>query len=370
MVSVINILINRASVLLDRIRRRQQIIALRKVITRNFKDLDVRRKLTKKQKQAVNDFYIGLIGKKVPLYAHEYFYSRTGVFSVDYIPKDFYTLDLLTKANVWQFDGAYDDKNIADIIFAGENVVHTYLKNMNGYYYYEGRPVSEDEAVVLCSNMDRVIIKPAMKTHGSGVQQITVKGGVTNLNGLCIRDVFRQYGRNFMIQACINQHKDLAALNPTSVNTMRILTYRSGMEVLLIYSVIRIGRQGQVIDNQCAGGISTAIDEFGRLGKAAFGGYSEDNVLTTDSGVVLEGYQIPSYEKAVAFVKRLHLKLPYFDLIGWDISIEENGEPIMIEYNTRPGLSQSAFCSGMGKNTERVIRELWPRPNTRYKDYC
>lgn len=349
--------------------RRQQEKVLQEKITRNFKDLKVRRKLTKEQEKEVNDYYISMIGKKVPLYCHEYFYSRTGVFSKDYIPKDFYTLELRPRANVYKFQQAYDDKNIYDIILAGESVVHTILKNMNGYYYFEGKPVSEEEAVSLCQNLEEVIIKPSMTMQGDGVRLLTVKNGMTNVNGLTIGQLFKKYKHNFLIQERVKQHPDIAALNPTSVNTMRILTYRSGMEVLVVYSVIRIGRSGQVIDNQCAGGISTTITKDGRLGKAAFGGYSEDDVRVTDSGITLEGYQLPSYDKAIDFVKRLHMKLPYFNIIGWDVSIEENGEPILIEYNTNPGLSQSAFCSGMGENTERIIRELWPRRNTLYQGY-
>lgn len=343
--------------------------ALKRIITKNFKDLKVRRKLTKEQKKEVNDFYMSMIGKKVPLYCHEYFYSRTGVFSKDYIPKDFYTLELRPKANVYPFQMAYDDKNIYDMIFAGENLVHTILKNMNGYYYCGGKPITEEEALSLCQNLDGVIIKPALQWQGTGVKLLNVTDGKTNIDGKTIGEVFKMYKQNFLIQEKIKQHKDLAALNPTSVNTLRILTYRSGMEVLLIYSVIRIGRSGQVIDNQCAGGISTTINEKGQLGKTAFGGYSEDNILVTDSGITLEGYQVPSYDKAVAFVKRLHMKLPYFNIIGWDVAIEENGEPILIEYNTNVGLSQSAFCSGMGENTERIIRELWPRTNSQFEDY-
>lgn len=350
-------------------KKRQLAKFLTKKITRNFKDLKVRRKLTKAQQKEVNDFYISMIGKKVPLYCHEYFYSRTGVFSKDYIPKDFYNMELLYRANVYKFQEAYDDKNICDIIFAGENVVHTILKNMNGYYYFEGKAVSEEEAISLCQNMDRVIIKPAMEMQGNGVRLLTVTNGKTNVNDLSIGELFKQYKQNFLIQECVKQHKDLAALNPTSVNTMRILSYRSGMEVLIIYSVIRIGRKGQVIDNQCAGGISTAISKDGKLSKEAFGGYSEDNITVTDTGVTLDGYQLPSYDKAIAMVKRLHTKLPYFNIIGWDVSIEENGEPILIEYNANPGLSQSAFCSGMGENTERIIRELWPKRNTRFEGY-
>ena len=140
------------------------------------------------------------------------------------------------------------------------------------------------------------------------------------------------------------------------------------MEVLIIYSVVRIGRSGSVIDNQCAGGISTTIAKDGKLGKYAFGGYAEDNVDKTDTGVALEGYQVPSYEKAVNMVKRLHLRLPFFNIVGWDVAIKENGEPVLIEFNTSPGLSQSAFKSGMGEYTERIIREIWPKQNTWFPD--
>lgn len=345
-----------------------KMMQIKRRITKNFKDLEHHRKLTKEQKKEVDDFYVDMIGRTVPLYCHEYFYSRTGVFAKEYVPNNFYHCELLPRANVRQLMRAYGDKNMCDFLFPKENIAHTILKNMNGYYYYEGRPVSEEEAVTLCQNMEKVIIKPSCESQGHSVQLFSVKDGITDLKGKSIGQLFKDYKKDFLIQDWVRQHKDMAALNPTSVNTMRILSYRSGMEVLIIYSVVRIGRSGSVIDNQCAGGISTTIDKDGKLGKYAFGGYTEDNVDRTDTGVVLDGYQLPSYGKAVEMVKRLHLMLPFFNLVGWDVAIQENGEPVLIEYNTSPGLSQSAFKSGMGENTERIIRELWHRPNSWFPD--
>ena len=337
-------------------------------ITKNFKDLKHRRKLTKAQKKEVQDFYISMIGRKVPLYCHEYFYSRTGHFTKEYVPNNIYHCELVPRANIHKLQGAFGDKNMCDFLFPGENIVHSILKNMNGYYYYEGRPVSEEEAVSLCQNMENVIIKPSKESQGHGVQLLNVKDGKTNIDGLSIAQLFKRYKKDFLIQELVKQHKGMAALNPTSVNTMRILSYRSGMEILIIYSVVRIGRSGSVIDNQCAGGISTTITKEGKLGKVAFSGYSKDNIEKTDTGIVLDGYQLPSYDKAVEYAKRLHLKLPFFNIVGWDVAIQENGEPVLIEFNTNPGLSQSAFGSGMGEYTERIIRELWPRPNTWFRD--
>ena len=338
----------------------------KKMITKNFKDLEHHRKLTEAQKKEVEDFYVGMIGEKVPLYSHEYFYSRTGFFTKEYVPTNLYHCELIRKANFFPFMYFYSDKNMQEILLDKENTAHVILKNMNGYYYYEGKPVSETDAITLCSNMDNSIIKPTLRSKGKGVQLIKVKNGITNIDGLTIEQVFKKYSKNFIIQECIKQHEKMAVLNPTSVNTIRVLSYRSGMEVLIIYSVVRIGRKGQVIDNQSAGGISTTITKDGKLGKVAFGGYSEDNILATDTGVVLDGYEIPSYDKVIEMIKRLHLKLPYANLIGWDVAIKEDGNPVLIEFNTNPGLSQSAFKSGMGKYTERIIRELWPRPNSKY----
>ena len=348
----------------EMMRKRKEMKKWEEKITKNFKDLENHRKLTKEQKKEVQDFYISMIGHKVPLYCHEYFYSRTGFFTKEYVPNNFYHVELVPRANIHRLQGPLGDKNMCDFLFPGENIARSILKNMNGYFYFEGEPVSKDEAVRLCQNLERVIIKPSKESKGHGVQVFSAKDGFTDLNGKTVESLFEEYKKDFLIQEVVKQHKDMAALNPTSVNTMRILSYRSDMEVLIVYSVVRIGRKGSVIDNQCAGGISTTIDKEGRLGKEAFGGYSADNIQMTDSGVVLEGYQLPSYNKAIEMVKRLHLKLPFFNLVGWDVAIQEDGEPVLIEFNSNPGLSQSAFKSGMGEYTERIIRELWPRPNS------
>lgn len=117
-----------------------------------------------------------------------------------------------------------------------------------------------------------------------------------------------------------------------------------------------------------SGDISTTISEEGILGKEAFGGFSFDNIDKTDTGIMLDGYHQPSYDKAIDMVKWLHLKMPFFNIIGWDIAIQEDGDSVLKEFNSNPGLSQSAFKSGMRKYTERVIRELFPRPNGWYPE--
>ncbi len=346
---------------------KMQVMRYHKVrYTNHFKSLKHRRKLTREQKKEVQDYYTSLIGKKVPLYGHEFFYSRTGFFTKDYFPPNVHACDVVPRANVGNRMLAFGDKNMCDFLFPGENIVHSLLKNMNGYYYFEGNPVSEEEAVALCGNLDRVIIKPSTQGAGRGVLLFSSKEGVTDLSGKTVSQLFKEYKKNFLVQEWIRQHKDLAALNSSSVNTIRILSYRSRMEILIILSILRIGRSGSVIDNQCAGGIAATIQKDGTLEAVAYGGYEQDDVRKSDSGIVLDGYEVPSYDKAVEMVKRMHLRLPFFDMVAWDVAIQEDGEPVLIEFNTSPGLFEENILSAYGEYTERILKELWPRPNTKF----
>ena len=242
---------------------------------------------------------------------------------------------------------------------------HIFLKNMNGFFYYEGRPVDRNEALERCGNLGKVIIKPSLTGRGDGVRKITISDGITDLEEKSLRDVFDYYKEDYLIEELVHQHKDMSALNPSSINTIRIVTYRTGMEIKVVYTVIRIGRKDQSIDNESAGGISTIIYPDGTLGKYAYGSAGDDMIEFTDNGVRLEGYKVPSYFKAVEMAKENHYYLPYFKLMGWDMAIEEDGTPTMIEFNMTPDLSQSANGPAFGDYTEMVVKDAMSRPNSR-----
>lgn len=334
-------------------------------VRKNYKKLTSGPELTKEQEREIRKYYKDLLGIKVSLEWHRYFYKRTGRYSPKYIPTDLYYSSLIEKFNRYPFNEAYTDKNLTDRLLTGIRQPETILKNTKGYYYLGNEPVSREAAIEACRNLGEAIIKPTFTAHGEGVKKISVHEGVTSVKGMSVEQLFDSYNPNFMIQKVIHQHPDMAALNPSSVNTIRILTYRSGMEILVLYTVIRIGRKGFDVDNETAGGISTKINPDGTLCKYAFGAIGDEYVEKTDSGVVLEGYSIPSYQAAVEAVKNQHYYIPHFDLIGWDIAIEEDGQPVLIEWNTWPELSQSANGPAFGEYTERVLKEIWNRPNTR-----
>lgn len=323
------------------------------------------RNLTSTQETEIKQYWHELIGINIPLDWHRYFYKRTGIYSVRYIPSSLYYIELIGRFNRFPMNTAYTDKNISTLLLPAEYQPKVVIKNMNGHYYIDNQPSSKQEAILVCRDLDDVLIKPSLERHGDGVRKFSVKKGITSINGKTIEQLFADYKSDFVVQNIIHQHEKMEALNNTSVNTIRILTYHSVDEVLVLYSVIRIGRQGAEIDNESAGGISTRINADGTLSRYAYGAPGNDSIEKTDTGIELAGYPIPSYSRAIALVKEMHLLLPHFDLVGWDIAIDTEGNPIIIEFNTWPELSQSANGPAFGEYTERIMNEIWWRPNTR-----
>jgi len=352
--------------LLEVIRRKKSSRRLLKGVRKNYDRLTSGPELTHQQEVEITQYFRDLIGLTVPLDWHRYFYRRTGVYSTQYIPTSLYYNDIIGRVNQMQFERAYSDKNITELLLSGVKYPGTVLKNMNGYYFIEGRQVCKNEALEYCRNLDDVIIKPSLQKHGDGVRKFSSVSGQTSIEGKSVEKLFDEYGKNFIIQRVVHQHPDMSALNPSSVNTLRILTYHSINEVVVPYTVVRIGRSGWDIDNETAGGISTKVSREGRLGKYAYGAPGNDKIEYTDTNVRLEGYHVPSYNKAVETAKELHLQLPHFDLIGWDMCIDQEGDPVLIEWNVWPELSQSANGPAFGDYTERILKEVWDRPNTRF----
>lgn len=337
-------------------------------INNSYQKLPHKVELTKEQEQEIQDYWKSLVGYKIPTDWHRYFYARTGLYSVKYIPTSLYRLELTGRLNQLPWCVPFSDKNLNDIVLPTMKQPHTYLKNRNGYFYVENKAVSLDEAVSKCGNVGDVIIKPTLSSHGSGVKKLHIQNGIVDDKGTKLKDLLVKYGKDFLIQDLVKQHTAMNALNPDSINTIRIVTYRKGMDVFVLYAAIRIGRKGQAIDNESAGGISTKINTDGTLCKWAYGAPGQDKIELTDSGIKLEGYQVPSFEKAVDVVKEQHLNLPFQDLVGWDICIDADGEPVMLEWNTTPELSQSAVGPAFGDYTEMVIKDAMGRPNSRVGD--
>lgn len=240
-----------------------------------------------------------------------------------------------------EFVTAYMDKNIHKKVMqinGGNNSLHVHstediIYNSNGVFFDgSNNEISKEHAIsILTSQNNRMIIKPSIDTYGGkGVEIVDASS-----DPVYYSNIFQVYKQNFAIQNIVKQHNDMAAFNETSINTVRIVTYRKpNKERKVLYAVLRFGGAGSIKDNACSGGGHTGINiEDGTLRNRLIYRYYDMSCPKMKDSLP---NRIPSWEKIVKTVLKLHEYLPHFDVIGWDISVRPDGDLTLIEYNLRP----------------------------------
>lgn len=312
--------------------------------------------LTPSQKQEVQAFYKKHWGEEINLKWHEYYYHVNGIFSPEYIPTYIYYTKICPKFNDPKLIKLYSDKNMIDKLIPTAKKPKTYIKNINGHFYLNGwEPTTLERAIEECSNLEDAIIKHSTETcKGKSVTRFSAKSGQAYIKNdsstQSVKELLLSYDKNYIVQDAIQQSKDMASLNPTSLNTIRIMTYKRKEDVVILYSVVRMGRKGTVVDNASAGGLYCGINSDGSLKKEAYTLTPFSKNYTSDNGVRFETFVIPKFEEMKSLVKNWHNELPYAKLIGWDLAVDDNNDIVLVEINaSEPGLFQAATGPAFGE---------------------
>ncbi|MEW2921054.1 sugar-transfer associated ATP-grasp domain-containing protein [Muricauda sp. ANG21] len=292
-------------------------------------------KLSKNEVNAVKVFFRSKGYKLNNTYWHRYYSVMNGAFHVDYIPEDIFRAMIGPRMNQMRQWPALLDKNLSYILFKEFLQPKRVLQNINGFYYVDESIVNEVEAIELCHNSKkRLVIKPTIDSgQGKRVETFTVNENGKSLDKQNIAALFRSYKKDFIVQEFVDQSLTMKKLNPTTLNTLRIMTYLREDGVHILSAVSRIGKPESKTDNFTTGGIICGIDENGCLKKIAYSKTGE-KFSKTYSGITVEGYKIPNYNLALDMVRAMHKRVPYFKIISWDIGINTNDEPLLVEYNT------------------------------------
>ncbi|MEC3908855.1 sugar-transfer associated ATP-grasp domain-containing protein [Tamlana sp. 2201CG12-4] len=310
--------------------------------------------LSRVQNKEIKAFYNSYGYKNVKTWWHEFYYSNNHMFSVKYVPEDLFHAVISKKFNQMRQWPSLLDKNLLGLMFRDFKQPYPILKNINGFYYIDGKIVSEEEAINRIVNEgDRMVIKPTIDSgNGQGVISVSFD------NDIAVKNLFRTYKKDFIVQKIVIQHETLQELNFSSLNTIRAISYLNEKGVHVLSSVIRIGNSGSFTDNFEDGGMACGINENGMLKKVGylFNGVSKTK---TNTGIILGDIRIPSYNKIVEQVKDMHTLIPYFRLVSWDIGIDIKGKPVLIEYNTyHQNITMHQLVNGplFGDFTEEILK--------------
>ena len=176
---------------------------------------------------------------------------------------------------------------------------------------------------------ERFIAKPNAGSFGADTK-------IWDLKGKRYEDVFSQLLSNkcsWILEELIEQVPEMSQFNTSSVNSVRIPTFRTKDGIKIFGTFMRMGRKGSVVDNAGAGGIFVRIDE--KTGQIISDGHTEQGdvyVQHPDSGVTFKGFQIPRWEELRNLAIQCHEELPEHKYIGWDFALTKDGW-VMLEGN-------------------------------------
>ncbi len=166
-----------------------------------------------------------------------------------------------------------------------------------------------------------------------------------------------------VVQEGLTQCATLSKINASSINTIRLLTLLHRNGSVKIYSVIlRMGVGDSKVDNASSGGITVGVENNGRLKPVAYNAAGERFEEHPTTHAKFNDYVIPNFEIIKQLVKQQATHLPHFRLISWDIAIDENEEPIIIEANLHFGeIDFHQLNNGplFGKDTEEILKEVF-----------
>ncbi len=193
------------------------------------------------------------------------------------------------------------------------------------------------------------VIKPESATQGRGVALIErMDGALVERRGFDVKPFrLRKYSDVTMIERVLVQGEFWQRLNPTSANSIRVVTmWTPGESAPFIgMAVQRVGTVATApTDNFTGGGVCAVVDlETGRLGAARRRppqgvGATVAYARHPDTGTPIEGELLPGWNAVCAAVLRATQSLPFIRYSGWDVLVDDTGTPVIIEANNNTGV--------------------------------
>lgn len=300
-------------------------------------------KWTKAQQKEFNEYWKQNYGKKISNRWHKLYEASNGVYKVDYLPEIIYSTIIEPKINNYTYCKVFSDKSLNELFFNGKlegvRTPNCYLINSYGQFYDSNRHlVSRERAVEILGTIGEAVIKPTIdSSSGKGVMIINMKDGVNVRNGISAEDIINNYKKNFIVQEKIRPCVELATLYPNSINTIRTISYIVNDRVEVAPLSLRLGGNGSEVDNIHAGGMSIAVSNDGYLAEYAYrlgyGDSFEKHSIHPDTKVTFKGYKLSFTDKLMSAAKRLHEMTANIGMISWDLTVDSDGNVVVIEVN-------------------------------------
>lgn len=304
--------------------------------------------LSVQEKKDIDDYWADY-GVRFPDYRwFEMYYEVTGIRDPRFIPDTFARYVLYPFYNDVKTYEGWIDKNFFDKFLGKEHLPQTLCHKFNGHFYdadwnyYDRHNLSNlAELIAEKAGGNSFVVKETKDScAGEGVKIFDFS------NSQDIIDFLLNDSRvEYIIQKTIIQHPFFSQFNKSSVNILRIISWKHDGIVDVLSVSVRFGIDGSFTDVAFVDGQEivnvVGVDNKGKINNRwiGFGGNSK--------AISLGVKEIPNFSEMLRVVREAHLKLQPFNLIGWDVTIDDKDNPIIIEYNVkRPGTILYQFANG------------------------
>jgi len=235
----------------------------------------------------------------------------------------------------------FSDKNYQGFFIKQIKSPKAVIRNVNGVLFNEEfNAISQESSFKILDGYNTLVFKKSIGAgHGAGVRKVT--------SSEC-KEIIKTGEKNYIIQEILKQHESFAYYNESSVNVVRITTVNWKGTIYVLSGIMRIGAPGAFCDHLGMNGFGPLIipiKQDGSLEKVAI---DPDNAYIYNN---VWGKEISDkcfeYGEMVQAVKREHIKFPNYGILGWDMTLDVDGNIVCIEYNPYwPGVVQSQLACG------------------------
>ncbi len=331
--------------------------------------------LSEKEKAEI-DAYWSRFGVQLDNYDwHRMYYDVTGKKDPRFIPSGFGAAIIYPYYNDRSKTGCWEDKNyyqrflpqLSFPVMLGQKINwRFYDKEHNCYLPNHLKAFCEKVYADLQeTGTDTLIIKKTVNTaQGKGVSKYRLSSAQE------LVQIIEQYREcpSVLIQMVVKQHPFFSQFNESSVNIIRITTWRKGTDIKILAPCIRFGIPGSHTDIAFVEG-HEVINAIGIQPDGRIMDYS----VTLDGEkkpLSVEHPNVPNWEQIKAAVKEGHQHLEQFGIVAWDVTVDADGRVIIIEYNlTNPGMTVYQMIHGpfAGDDTDDFLQFLlYEYPRTEF----
>lgn len=297
--------------------------------------------------------------------------SISGKDDVKFIPEELYYTRIESTLNKRLFAMAYADKNFYEhYIQDAEGVFPiSYIRCVNGQLldqFYADVDVNFGWDQL----PSELILKPSIDTSGGEnihlVQRSEVGAWQFKEKSYSSLALLLEYwmtkNKHFVLQERLNQHPWFDKWNTSSLNTVRLMVYRSveNNVVHTLGAVLRFGQPGSIVDNQAAGGLTCGVHPDGTTGNFVCNKYGKIEDSTGKFSELLSS-EVPAYSSMQLIAKKIARQYPYHRLLGFDFAVDQDGNVKLLEINCKNieiNFIQMNLGPLFGEFTEEVLNYI------------